>query len=97
MLYSLEMANYINEIIQVWPSTLLVVSHDRHFLNVVPTDVILLRDHTLDCYRGNYDNFSKAMTEKVKNQIREYEAQQQYRAHVQVRRGIISILLASLQ
>jgi ATP-binding cassette subfamily F protein 3 len=34
-------------------------------------------------YRGNYENFEKTKTEKLRNQQREFEAQQQYRAHVQ--------------
>jgi ATP-binding cassette, subfamily F, member 3 len=33
--------------------------------------------------RGNYENFVKTKTEKLKNQQREYEAQMQHRAHVQ--------------
>lgn len=69
--------------LQAWPSTLLVVSHDRHFLNIVPTDILHLRDQQLDSYKGNYDNFVKTMTEKIKNQMKEFEAQQQFRAHVQ--------------
>lgn len=34
-------------------------------------------------YRGNYEQFHKTKTEKLKNQQREYEAQQQLRSHVQ--------------
>lgn len=33
--------------------------------------------------RGNYEQFEKTKTEKLKNQQREYEAQMQHRAHVQ--------------
>jgi ATP-binding cassette subfamily F protein 3 len=33
--------------------------------------------------RGNYENFEKTKTEKLRNQQREFEAQQQHRAHVQ--------------
>ncbi|KAK8780432.1 hypothetical protein V5799_018231 [Amblyomma americanum] len=67
-----------------WPTTLLVVSHDRLFLDTVPTDILHFHSHQIVPYRGNYDNFVKVMTERVKNQQREYEAQQQYKAHVQV-------------
>jgi ATP-binding cassette subfamily F protein 3 len=74
---------WLENYLQNWPSTLLVVSHDRHFLDVVPTDMIHLHSQKLDSYRGNYDNFVKTKTEKHKNQQREYESQQQLRAHVQ--------------
>lgn len=34
-----------------WASTLLVVSHDRHFLDIVPTDILHLHSQTIDMYR----------------------------------------------
>ncbi|XP_023224530.1 ATP-binding cassette sub-family F member 3-like isoform X1 [Centruroides sculpturatus] len=75
---------WLENYLQNWPTTLLVVSHDRKFLDTVPTDIIHFHSQRMDAYRGNYENFVKAMTEKLKCQQREYEAQQQYRAHVQV-------------
>ena len=35
-------------------------------------------------HRGNYDTFVSARTERLKNQQREYEAQKDYRDHIQV-------------
>jgi len=66
-----------------WESTLLVVSHDREFLNSVPTDILHLHSQRLDSYKGNYEIFVRAKTEKMRNQIKEYEAQQQLRQHTQ--------------
>jgi len=70
-------------LINKWESTLLVVSHDREFLNSVPTDILHLHSYRLDSYKGNYDIFVRAKTEKMRNQIREFEAQQQLRQHTQ--------------
>lgn len=70
-------------LINKWESTLLVVSHDREFLNSVPTDILHLHSHRLDSYKGNYEIFVRAKAEKMRNQIREYEAQQQLRQHTQ--------------
>lgn len=75
---------WLESYLQDWPSTLLVVSHDRLFLDTVPTDILHFHSRQITAYRGNYDNFVKVMTERLKNQQREYEAQQQYKAHVQV-------------
>ena len=69
---------------QTWQSTILVVSHDRNFLNAVATDIIHLHSQRLDAYRGDFENFMKIKEERLKNQQREYEAQQQYREHIQV-------------
>lgn len=66
-----------------WPTTLLVVSHDRNFLDTVPTEILYLHTQVIDVYKGNYDQFEKTRTEKLKAQRREYEAQMSHRAHVQ--------------
>ncbi len=69
---------------QSWPSTLLIVSHDRIFLTTVATDIVHMHSKHLHSYRGNYEDFEKAKEEKLKQQQKEYEAQQQLRAHAQV-------------
>ncbi|XP_045491110.1 ATP-binding cassette sub-family F member 3 [Colias croceus] len=74
---------WLENYLQNWPTTLLVVSHDRNFLDTVPTDILHLHTQRIDNYRGNYEQFHKTKTEKLKNQQREYEAQQQHRAHTQ--------------
>uniref|UniRef100_A0A0K8TMK5 ATP-binding cassette sub-family F member 3 n=1 Tax=Tabanus bromius TaxID=304241 RepID=A0A0K8TMK5_TABBR len=74
---------WLENYLQSWPTTLLVVSHDRNFLDVVPTDIIYLHSQRLDTYKGNYEQFYKTKTEKLKSQRREYEAQMAHRAHVQ--------------
>ncbi|KAM4895138.1 ATP-binding cassette sub-family F member 3 isoform 2-T2 [Sylvia borin] len=75
---------WLESYLQTWQSTILVVSHDRNFLNAVATDIIHLHSQRLDMYRGDFENFMKTKEERLKNQQREYEAQQQYREHIQV-------------
>ncbi len=38
----------------------------------------------IDPYKGNYETFVKSKTEKMKNQQREFDAQMDYRKHIQV-------------
>lgn len=66
-----------------WDSTILIVSHDRKFLNACSTDIIHLHSQRLEQYKGNYESYQKSMREKHTLMQREYEAQQQLRAHVQ--------------
>ncbi|XP_041850309.1 ATP-binding cassette sub-family F member 3 [Melanotaenia boesemani] len=75
---------WLENYLQTWQSTILVVSHDRNFLNAVATDIIHLHSQRLDSYRGDYENFLKTKEDRLKNQQREYEAQLQYRQHIQV-------------
>ncbi|XP_058807747.1 ATP-binding cassette sub-family F member 3 [Phymastichus coffea] len=74
---------WLEKYMQSWPTTLLVVSHDRNFLDSVPTDILYLKGQKIESYRGNYEQFAKTKEEREKNQQREYEAQQAKRAHVQ--------------
>uniref|UniRef100_A0A8C2XAU8 ATP-binding cassette sub-family F member 3 n=1 Tax=Cyclopterus lumpus TaxID=8103 RepID=A0A8C2XAU8_CYCLU len=75
---------WLETYLQTWQSTILVVSHDRNFLNAVVTDIVHLHSQRLDSYRGDYENFIKTKEDRLKNQQREYEAQLQYRQHIQV-------------
>lgn len=74
---------WLENYLQTWPTTLFVVSHDRMFLDAIATDIIFLHSKDLDYYKGNYTQFEVTREEKLKNQQREYEAQKQYRDHLQ--------------
>ncbi|KAH3828800.1 ATP-binding cassette sub-family F member 3-like [Dreissena polymorpha] len=75
---------WLENYLQTWATTILVVSHDRSFLNAVCTDIVHLHSRNLITYKGNYDQFDKTKDERLKNQKKEYEAQKQYREHIQV-------------
>ncbi|KAK4330868.1 Protein GCN20 [Rhodotorula toruloides] len=75
---------WLEDYLQTWPSTLLVVSHDRSFLNAVATDIIHQHNERLDYYKGNFAQFYATKSERAKQQRREYESQLQYRQHLQV-------------
>jgi len=63
--------------------SLVVVSHDRHFLNEVVTDVVHFHRGKLTTYRGDITNFTAVREENRKRQIRQYEQQEAKRAHLQ--------------
>ncbi|KAN0060930.1 hypothetical protein ACQY0O_006664 [Thecaphora frezii] len=66
-----------------YEGTLLVVSHDRAFLNRVATDIIHMHSERLDYYKGNFDQFYETREERRRNQQREYEAVELQRAQLQ--------------
>ncbi|KAI8981056.1 P-loop containing nucleoside triphosphate hydrolase protein [Pilobolus umbonatus] len=74
---------WLENYLKTWPNTLLVVSHDREFLDEVATDILYMHSEKLDYYKGNFSNFSGTKDERHKAQMREYESQQQYRKHLQ--------------
>ncbi|QLL33925.1 hypothetical protein HG536_0F02500 [Torulaspora globosa] len=75
---------YLSEYLKTYPATVLVVSHDRAFLNEVATDIIYQHNERLDYYRGqDFDTFYATKEERRKNAQREYDNQMAYRKHMQ--------------
>ncbi|KAJ5882153.1 uncharacterized protein N7529_000825, partial [Penicillium soppii] len=75
---------FLSNYLQGYPSTVLVVSHDRAFLNEVATDIIHQHSERLDYYRGaNFESFYATKEERRKTAKREYEKQMAERAHLQ--------------
>jgi len=63
--------------------TLLVVSHDRHFLDEVVTDVVYFHKNKLTTYRGDISNFEMVREDEKQRQIRLRENQEAKKAHLQ--------------
>jgi ATP-binding cassette subfamily F protein 1 len=69
---------WLNNYLQSWTKTLLVVSHDQDFLNDVCTDIIHLDNKKLQYYRGNYDSFKSMHKQKQKEAVKAFEQQQKH-------------------
>mmetsp|Transcript_27353 Transcript_27353/g.48420 ORF Transcript_27353/g.48420 Transcript_27353/m.48420 type:complete len:458 (+) Transcript_27353:1-1374(+) len=67
---------WLDEYLQSWKKTLLVVSHDQDFLNSVCQEILHIEDLKLISYKGNYDSFKKAEAERLKQQIKAWEKQE---------------------
>jgi len=75
---------FLSNYLQGYRSTVLVVSHDRAFLNEVATDIIHQHSERLDYYKGaNFDSFYATKEERRKTAKREYENQMAVRQHLQ--------------
>ena len=61
---------------------LLVVSHDRAFLDVVATDIVRLSNRSLQYYHGNYSYFEDAL-QKEKVDRENYAAQMKAKVDAQ--------------
>ncbi|XP_053578020.1 ATP-binding cassette sub-family F member 1 [Bombina bombina] len=67
---------WLNNYLQSWKKTLLIVSHDQGFLDDVCTDIMHLDMQKLFYYRGNYMTFKKMYQQKQKEQLKQYEKQE---------------------
>eukprot|EP00581_Thalassiosira_minuscula_P015132 CAMPEP_0183714128 /NCGR_PEP_ID=MMETSP0737-20130205/8777_1 /TAXON_ID=385413 /ORGANISM="Thalassiosira miniscula, Strain CCMP1093" /LENGTH=806 /DNA_ID=CAMNT_0025943033 /DNA_START=27 /DNA_END=2447 /DNA_ORIENTATION=+ len=78
----LEAVLWLESYLQSYKHTLIVVSHDRSFLNEVCTDTIEFAKRKLTYYKGDYDTYVRTSEENVKNSMRVYQAYQDKRAHM---------------
>jgi ATP-binding cassette subfamily F protein 3 len=73
-----------------WPGSLLIVSHDRYFLDRVVDRVWELDWGQIETYRGNYSAYAQQRVERIERRLAEYKAQQAYIAKEEdfIRRNI---------
>ncbi|KAL5758079.1 hypothetical protein ACOSP7_020690 [Xanthoceras sorbifolium] len=64
---------WLEEYLCRWKKTLVVVSHDRDFLNSVCTEIIHLHDLKLHFYRGNFDDFESGYEQRRKEMNKKFE------------------------
>ncbi|XP_004561005.2 ATP-binding cassette sub-family F member 1 isoform X2 [Maylandia zebra] len=67
---------WLNNYLQGWKKTLLIVSHDQSFLDDVCTDIVHLDNQKLYYYRGNYLTFKKMYVQKQKELQKQYDKQE---------------------
>ncbi|KAI3994098.1 hypothetical protein MKX01_012355 [Papaver californicum] len=64
---------WLEEYLCRWKKTLVVVSHDRDFLNTVCNEIIHLHDLKLQLYRGNFDEFERGYEQRRKEMNKKFE------------------------
>lgn len=63
--------------------TLLLISHDRDFLDAIVNHVAHIEHQQLTLYKGGYSDFERQRAERLAQQQSMYERQQRQRAHLQ--------------
>ena len=66
-----------------YAGTLILISHDREFLDAVVRHIAHIEHAKLTIYTGNYSGFEKIRSERLAQQQSAYEKQQRERAHMQ--------------
>src|SRR6185437_11270892 len=66
-----------------WQGSVIVVSHDRYFLDRVTERTIEVDHHRAEVYPGNYSKYVQLRTEKLERWAKDYEAQQEYIARTE--------------
>ena len=74
---------WLEDYLNNWPYTLIIVSHARDFIDNVATDIIHLQNKKLTYYKGNYTDFEKTRNDQIKLNHRLHEAQTRKIEHIQ--------------
>jgi len=78
----LDAVIWLEEWLCRYPGTLLLISHDRDFLDAVVTQIAHLEQHGVQLYTGNYSDFEVIRAQRLANQQASYEKQQREVAHL---------------
>lgn len=66
---------WLEDYLKNYDRSVIVVSHDRYFLNGFVNKIFNIHDHTLDTYSGDYDNFIKIREKRRKQREKDYMLQ----------------------
>ncbi|MDQ2070028.1 ATP-binding cassette domain-containing protein [Natronospira bacteriovora] len=79
----LEAVLWLEDWLRAYKGTLLLVSHDREFLDAVVDEILHIEHQRLNHYRGNYSEFEQLRAGQLARQQAMYEKQQREMAHMQ--------------
>lgn len=65
-----------------YPGTLILISHDREFLDAVTSHIAHVEHQRITLYTGNYSAFERLRAERLSQQQSTYERQQREVAHI---------------
>ncbi len=79
----LEAILWLEQYLARYPGSILLVSHDREFLNACVNRIAHIQNKTVDLYTGNYDDFERTRAERAAQQNMAVKQQQAKIAHLE--------------
>ena len=74
----MDMLEWLEGYLSSYRGGILIVSHDRYFMDCIVTGVVELDHHKATTYRGNYSRYVAQREERLKADTIAYEKQQEY-------------------
>jgi len=78
----LETTLWLTQYLKSYRGSVLLISHDKHFINAVVDRIFHLSHQTITSYVGNYDAFQEKRFEQMIQQQASFEKQQAQREHL---------------
>ncbi|MEH0667309.1 ABC transporter ATP-binding protein [Vibrio scophthalmi] len=79
----LDAVMWLERWLQNYPGTLILISHDRDFLDPIVGRIIHIENQTMNEYTGNYSSFEEQRAQKLILQQAQFQKQQKQMAHMQ--------------
>jgi len=79
----LDATLWLEQWLQRYPGTLVIISHDRDFLDNIVDRIVCIERNKLDNYAGNYSAFERQRAERLAQQQVTFEKQQERIAHIE--------------
>ncbi|NJD88490.1 MAG: ATP-binding cassette domain-containing protein [Betaproteobacteria bacterium] len=79
----LDAVLWLEDWLKAYPGALLLITHDREFLDSVVGAIVHVDAQKLTTYAGNYSAFERQRAERLAQQQAAFERQQRTRAHLQ--------------
>ncbi|ENU29487.1 MULTISPECIES: ATP-binding cassette domain-containing protein [unclassified Acinetobacter] len=74
---------WLEDWLKAYEGTLVLISHDRDFLDAICDRILHIENKELTLYTGNYSTFETTRSERLAQQQQSFEKQQETRAHLQ--------------
>lgn len=72
----IETLTWLEDYLRAYPGSLLVVSHDRYFLDRLVTSIVEIERHQSKRFTGNYSKYIELKAAEYESQLKQYEKQQ---------------------
>ncbi|PLW84457.1 ABC transporter ATP-binding protein [Kineobactrum sediminis] len=79
----LDATLWLEQWLQAYPGTLLMISHDRDFIDATCERILSIEGGQLQSWKGNYSDYERMRAEMLANQQASYEKQQVRIAHIE--------------
>jgi len=79
----MESIEWLEAYLKSYNGIVIIVSHDRYFLDNVVTKIIEIEDMESKTYKGNYSDFAKQKEENMLEQFHQYKEQQKEIKNIQ--------------
>lgn len=79
----LEAIIWLEQYLVRYPGSIILVSHDRDFLNTCTTRIAAVHHKTITSYTGNYDDYERIRAEQLQQQAQAFAQQQKQIAHME--------------